>query len=900
MAIAQVSAKFTADTSQLTAALATVRKNVTSSAQRVTEAGTTMGTALGAAGGAMAIGLGLAVKKAADFEQQMDRVGAISGATGEEMKALRKTALDLGASTSLSAMEVSQGMEQMAASGFEVNEIIAAMPGVIAAAEASGEDLAVVSEVVAAALNGFGLEAEQASRVADVMAMSANQSAASVDDLGYAFKYAAPVAKQLGFSIEWLAAATGVMVDAGLEGSQAGTTLRMALSRLVKPPKEAANAIEGMGISMTDSTGKMRPVTELLPEVMDGLRGMSKEQRTAAAQTIFGTEAMSGMLALMDKSPEEFDKLVKGLENAGGEAQRTAAKMKDNLKGSLEELGGAFETLQISIGGALAPAIRVLADALALLVNWFNGIPGPVQSFLAISAAVVSILLLVGSAIAFVVAGLGAVAAALGVTIGTVAAFIGIAAGIVAAVMAIGAIFVLAYNKVDWFRNMVNQAWTSIKEGFDQVVAFLMPAVQAVVDFVVNQWNKIKEWWDTSGPTIIQACQNIFDFIKSIIGVAMDVIMAIFNFVWPFIETLIVSTWENIKGVISGAIGVVLSAIDIFANLLTGNWSGLWDSILNYLKNAWQLIWNLFMLWGVGKVVGLAIKLGSKLLSVFGNAWSGISKSTSNFLSNIWSWIKGKFTTISNFTTSIMNKIKAVKDRAWSAISNKVNSVVDKIKSVVQGRFDSIKSKISSAMVSVKSHIANGFNKAKSVVDSVATKIQSKLSGMASKAKTWGRNLLDMFASGIKSKVSAVISSVKGVANKVKDYLGFSSPTKKGPMSKSDKFGPNFTNMLAKTMLKPLPRVQRAVSAIAGEMDVLDNQSMGSYSIDRTRVSQPSVNRSGFVPSDRYAFQGSSGGGVTVTGNTFYVRKDSDIKSIAREIDRLTIQRMRAKGKVRW
>lgn len=178
---------------------------------QIQQAGTQIGTAFTAAGGAIAAGLGFAVKSAADFDSQMSRVGAISNATESDFDALRKSALDLGASTSKSASEVAQGMELMAAKGFTANEVIAAMPGVIAAAEASGEDMALVADTVASALNAFSLEASEASRVSDVMAKSANTSAAGIGDLQYAFKYAAPVFQSAGYSMEQLAAATGIM-----------------------------------------------------------------------------------------------------------------------------------------------------------------------------------------------------------------------------------------------------------------------------------------------------------------------------------------------------------------------------------------------------------------------------------------------------------------------------------------------------------------------------------------------------------------------------------------------------------------------------------------------------------------------------------------------------------------
>ncbi|MEH7381754.1 phage tail tape measure protein [Bacillus sp. JJ1533] len=315
-----------------------------------------------AIGTAVAVGVGIATKIAADFEQQMSRVKAISGATDAEFKLLEQAALDLGASTSKSASEVALGFEDLAAMGFNVNEMLAAMPGVISASEAAGANLAQTASIVAAALNGFHLEASEANRVADVLAMTANVSAASMDDLGYAFKYAAPIAQTLGISMEELASATGIMVDAGMEGSQAGTTLRMALQRLADPTKEGKEALKDLGVSTVDAKGNFLDLSEILPQFVDGLNDMTDAQKVAELSTIFGTEAASGMLSVIGAGPEKFNDFTKALENSAGSSKETADIMKDNLKGSFEEFQGALETLGIKVGNEFLPKFREIVE----------------------------------------------------------------------------------------------------------------------------------------------------------------------------------------------------------------------------------------------------------------------------------------------------------------------------------------------------------------------------------------------------------------------------------------------------------------------------------------------------------------------------------------------------------
>lgn len=336
--IANLAVHLGVDLSEFEKKMKDVQKNFGRLGSQVQEAGTQIGTAFTAVGATIATGLGFAVKTAADFDSQMSRVGAIAGATGNDLDALRETALKLGASTSKSATEVALGMENLAAMGFEVNEVIGAMPGIISAAEASGEDMTRTAEVVAAALNSWGMEADQAGHVADVLAMSANQSAASVNDLGYAFKYAAPVANTLGVSMETLAAATGIMTDAGLAGEQAGTTLRMALLRLAKPTTDGEYELNRLGVTLKDASGNMMPFDQIIGDLSTGLEGMGNAQKSATLATIFGVEAVSGMIAVLDQGPDKLRELTKGLEESSGASAAAAAKMKDNLTGSIQEL----------------------------------------------------------------------------------------------------------------------------------------------------------------------------------------------------------------------------------------------------------------------------------------------------------------------------------------------------------------------------------------------------------------------------------------------------------------------------------------------------------------------------------------------------------------------------------
>lgn len=586
-----------------------------------------IGAGFTAAGAGVALGLGYAVKTAADFESQMSRVSAISGASGEQLEALRDTALDLGASTSKSASEVAVGMEEMAKKGFEVNEVMAAMPGIISASEASGEDLALVSNVVASALNSFGLEATEASRVADIMATAANNSSADVNDLGYAFKYAAPIANTLGYSMETLAAATGIMTDAGLEGSQAGTTLRMAMIRLSDPPKEAAKEMSNLGLNVTDAAGNMLPFDQIVQQLAESTSGMGNAAKLAALSQIFGAEAASGMLTIIDAGPDKLRKFTEELQNSEGASQKTATAMKDNLKGAVQELQGSFETLMISMGTALTPAIRAVTEALTSLVNWFNGLPAPLQTALTVMIALTAALLLITGPILIlvamlpsIVAGFGAIAGAVGLTASSLLIVIGVVVAVVAALALIGYGLTIAYQKVEWFRNMVDAAWAWIKTAWSTALTFISGIAKTVMSevsaFFGEQLARIQAFWNENGSMIMTFVKSFMNTVKTDIQAGMQFIQGIFQAVWPIISGAVKIAWELIKTVIGTGIDIILGLVSAGMKLMEGDWKGAWQSIEQIGKDIWNNIESFFSnidLYQIGKdiIQGLVDGIGS-------------------------------------------------------------------------------------------------------------------------------------------------------------------------------------------------------------------------------------------------------------------------------------------------
>lgn len=303
-----------------------------------------------AATGAGAVAAGTAAINAGkSFEAGMGEVQAISGASRKDLEALTNKAKEMGATTKFSATQASEGLKYMAMAGWNSQQMIDGLPGVMNLAAASGEDLGTVSDIVTDALTAMGLKASDSAHFADVLATAASSSNTNVAMMGETFKYAAPVAGALGYNIEDLAQAIGLMGNAGIKSSQAGTSLRSILTRLAKPPKDCANAMEDYGISIKNSDGSMKSLMEVMENMRDSLQGLPKDEQSAAAAALGGQEAMSGLLAIINASESDFDNLSKAIDNASGAAQDQADIMNDNLQGALYELGSAAESAGIEL-----------------------------------------------------------------------------------------------------------------------------------------------------------------------------------------------------------------------------------------------------------------------------------------------------------------------------------------------------------------------------------------------------------------------------------------------------------------------------------------------------------------------------------------------------------------------
>lgn len=321
-----------------------------------------------AAGVTISAGAGIAdtVQTYADFEAAMSEVKAISGATSEEFAQLTDKANQMGAVTKFTASESAEAFKYMAQAGWDAKEMMDGIEGLMSLAAASGEDLGTTSDIVTDALTAFGMSAKESGRFADVMAMAANATNTDVAKMGDTFKYVAPVAGALGYSIEDTAVAIGLMANNGIKASQAGTSLRSLLTNLTHPVGQAEDAINDLGISITNADGSVKPLSQTLQELRSKFGALSEAERAQYAAMLAGQEGMSGLLAIVNASDQDFADLTEQINNSSGAAQEMADIMMDNLAGKFELFTGALDSMKMSLGERFKP---YLMDALEWLTD---------------------------------------------------------------------------------------------------------------------------------------------------------------------------------------------------------------------------------------------------------------------------------------------------------------------------------------------------------------------------------------------------------------------------------------------------------------------------------------------------------------------------------------------------
>lgn len=702
-----------------------------------------------------------AVKTAADFDAGMSQVAAISGATGDDLEALRDKAREMGSKTKFSASEAASAMEYMAMAGWKTGDMLGGIEGIMNLAAASGEDLATTSDIVTDALTAFGLSAEDSGHFADILAAASSNANTNVSMMGETFKYCAPIAGALGFSAEDTAEAIGLMANAGIKSTQAGTALRTIMNNLTGEVKISGKAIGDVTIATTNADGSMRDLSDILADCRTAFSGLSESEKAQAAETLVGKNAMSGFLALMNAAPEDIDKLSNAIDNCDGTAESMAATMQDNLAGQLTILKSQLEELAISFGEILMPAIRSIVSHIQGFIDKLNGMDESQKKAIItiglVVAAIGPLLVIIGTVISKVgVAMQGFVklagafnkikaAASAGTGIfGKLGAAIGGVSAPVLAVVAVIAVLVAAFVHL-WNTN----------EGFREAI--------------LGTWEKIK----TTVSNFVEGIRERLAALGISFSDIAETIKAIWNGLCAVLAPIFEGAFNAIANVLQTVLGVITGILDVFIGLFTGNWEQVWTGVKEIFSSIWEGIKGAFQN-AIDTIRGIA----DAVLGWFGTSWNDVWSSVKAFFEGIWngiaSFFSGIWNGIQNTVTTVLNAIKSVITTVWNAMKTTITTVLNGIKTTVTSVWNAIKSTVASVLDGIKSTVSSVWNGIKSTISSVVEGIKSTVSSAFNAVKSTATSIWNSIKTAIETPINAARDAVKGAIDKIKSFFNFS------------------------------------------------------------------------------------------------------------------------------
>lgn len=703
-----------------------------------------------------------------NFNDAMSQAAGALDKPMSEMEDLRQLAIQTGQYTVFSATDAGNAITELAKGGLTEADIKAgALKTTMDLAASSGMDLGEAANVVVQAMGAFGLSANESAEAANALAGAAAASSTDVEPLTQALAQCSAGAKNAGWSIQETTAVLARFADAGIEGSDAGTSLKTMLQRLAAPTDSAATMIEQLGIQTRDSSGTLLGASEIAEELQDKLGGLDSASRDAALSTIFGSDAMRAATVMMNSGTEGLQKYIDAANDQEA-AQRLANSQMSDGSRAIEELKGSLETAAIQIGDTLAPIVQKVAELITALVNKFSALPEGVQQVIVVVGILVAalgpLLMIIGqislgiSAVAGALSklsGIGGVATKLVGGIKTaVTGLLGMitAHPVIAVITAIIAALVTLYNKCEWFRDGVNGILKAIKDGFfaawDGIVEFFTETIPNAWNEMVSFFQGIPAWW--SG-------------------------------IWNSVQAKFESVWTSIMEI--PIIKELISIIKDSFERLKEDLGGIWTGIKMLAENTWEFIKNATLapvLLLIDLVTGDFEKLKSDLENILNNI--------KNAVANIW------------------DSIKKITSNIWSEIKNVVSTLVSLVKETAISGFEAL-----------RDGIKNAIRELPKIVSDIFEKIGSTISGWIDNAWEWGADFISGLKEGILSGVRGIVDAVKGIGDKIRSFLHFSRPDE-GPLRDYETWMPDFIDGMVKGINENVYKVSNAVKRVAKTM----------------------------------------------------------------------------------
>lgn len=755
------------------------------------------------AGASIAGGLALAVKSASDFEFQMSAVQAVSGATADEMDQISDAALRIGKDTAFSASEAGLAMEELVKAGISVKDVLGgAADATVALAAAGGVDLPAAATLAANAMNQFNLGADDLVHVTDTIAGAANASAIDVGQFSNSLSQVGAVAKLAGLSFDDTATAIAAMGNAGVVGSDAGTSLKGVLLNLNPTTEKQIDLMTKLGLITKDGTnkfydagGSLKDLASISDTLGGALKGMTDAQKQATLETLFGSDAIRGAAVIAGEGSVGINKLAEAMGKTT--AADVAATRLDNFKGSSEALMGSVETLAIQVGQVLLPRVRELVDRVAAAVNWFSGLSGETKSLITnFASGAAGTLLFVGGFIKLALAMAAArrtmlayKASALGIAVAEKAAAaakgvstaaqwllnaamtanpIGIIIVAIAALVA-GLVWFFSQTKIGqdiWagFVTFLGEAWRNIVSFIQDAVGNVISFVQShwgmllslligplglVIQWIVENWGKIVSFFQPAIDAIVavftglwSAISSVWNGIMAVIGFVVNMIVGYFKFWWSVVTTVVGAIVAVVTGLVTFFMNHVLPVITAFIGMVA--------AIFNYL---W--LWIVFIFQSIVAAVATAVQaVVTTVLAV----WGAILGFIMPIFQAIWNYIVAIFTAIFTYVSGIVKQVVGTIVAVWSAIIAIVTGIFGRVWAVVSGFFRMIFAFIAAIVRQVVSTITTVWNGIVATVSGIFGRVYTAIKSPIDRALA--------VIGGVKSKIMGFFS---GAGNWLRD-----------------------------------------------------------------------------------------------------------------------------------